>query len=97
MYAVIMLPRAQRQYRAAENWWLRNRDKAPDAFDEDYEKIVELLTTSPAIGKPVRTSRRGIRRVLAERIRYYFYYRVNSRNEVEIMSVWHASRRPPKL
>jgi len=35
--------------------------------------------------------------MLLERIRYYIYYRISARDDVEIISVWHASRRPPRL
>jgi len=97
MRAVVVMPRAQQQLRAAERWWLQYRDKAPAAFDEDLEEIFDLLAINYAIGRPVRAYRPGIRRILAERVRYYVYYRLNARDEVEVISVWHASRRPPRL
>jgi len=34
---------------------------------------------------------------MLDRIRYYLYYRVNANGDVEVLSVWHASRRPPRL
>ncbi|MEA2570016.1 MAG: hypothetical protein QOI24_2017 [Acidobacteriota bacterium] len=35
-------------------------------------------------------------RPTATEIRYYIYYRVSER-EVGIITIWHASRRPPRL
>jgi plasmid stabilization system protein ParE len=96
MRRVITSPRAQRQLRAAERWWLSHRDKAPAAFDEDLQEGVESIVRNPTI-YPFVNARRGIRRMLLERIRYYVYYRVNKRDEIELLSIWHASRRPPRL
>jgi plasmid stabilization system protein ParE len=96
MRRVITSPRAQRQLRAAECWWLSHRDKAPAAFDEDLQEGVESIVRNPTI-YPFVNVRRGIRRRLLERIRYYVYYRVNKRDEIELLSIWHASRRPPRL
>ena len=39
----------------------------------------------------------GIRRMLLERIRYYIYYRILPVGDIEVICVWHASRRPPRL
>ncbi|HEX8171625.1 MAG TPA: type II toxin-antitoxin system RelE/ParE family toxin [Thermoanaerobaculia bacterium] len=88
--------RARRQYVAASRWWLEHRDKAPEAFDEDLNSIWRLIGTRPGAGQIVRSRSRGIRRVLAERVRYYVYYRVFD-DRIEVLSIWHASRRPPRL
>ena len=93
---LIVTPRAQRQIARARAWWLRNRDKAPAAFDEEIERTYLLLLDRPLIGQSVRTKRRGgARRVTLERIRYDLYYEV--RDAVVILVLWHASRRPPRL
>jgi plasmid stabilization system protein ParE len=89
--------RARRQAATALNWWLRNRAKAPDAFSDDFEAILEAIAETPTIGRLGRTHRRDLRRVLMERVRYYVYYRVTSDDEIEVVAVWHASRRPPRL
>lgn len=91
---LIISPRASRQLDAARGWWRRNRDKAPAAFDEDIDATFALLLERPFTGTPER--KRGLRRVLLERVRYYVYYRVTD-EAVEVAIVWHASRRPPKL
>jgi len=96
MRTVIITPRARRQLTAAARWWLAHRDKAPEAFDEDVAAGIGAISESPSI-HPRIDRRRGIRRMLLERIRYYIYYRISARDDVEIISVWHASRRPPRL
>jgi plasmid stabilization system protein ParE len=97
MRRYIVMPRAQRQIRAAVEWWYRNRDKAPGAFTEELDETRDLIVDKPAIGHIVHARRPGTRRVLMERVRYYLYYRLNPDGDVEVLSVWHASRRPPRL
>ena len=93
---LIVTPRAQRQIARHRAWWLRNRDKAPQAFDEDLERAYLLLLDRPQIGQLVRTKRRrGARRLLLDRVRYYLYYEVG--DAIVILALWHASRRPPRL
>ena len=97
MRVVIVLPRAQRQFRKALDWWERNRDKAPMALLDDFIETRELIAETPSIGKVYRGRGPGVRRVLMERVRYYVYYRLNADDDVEIIAIWHASRRPPRL
>ena len=97
MRSVIVLPRAQRQLQRAVDWWFFNRDKAPGAVTDEFVEMRDRIAENPAIGKAIHGRRAGIRRVLMERVRYYLYYRVNSNGDVEVLSVWHASRRPPRL
>ena len=90
-------PRAERQIDAAHRWWFANRDKAPEAFEEDLDRAYELLAHTPYAGVPWRMrSGKYLRRLTLERIRYYLYYRVTS-ERVEVVFFWHASRRPPRL
>ena len=96
MRAVIIMPRAKRQLRSAELWWESHRDKAPDAFGEDIAAGWDAIAKSPSI-YPWFNARRGIRRMFLERIRYDIYYRLNANDDVEVLAVWHASRRPPHL
>lgn len=98
MRVVIFSPRARKQFAAAWTWWKRNRDKAPEAFDQDTTLAVKKLADSPFdVGTAVRARRAGLRRILLERIRYYLYYRVTADGEIEVVAIWHASRRPPRL
>lgn len=97
MTAVIVSPRAARQFAAGLRWWLQNRDKAPEAFADDFAAILETIAANPRIGLLGKTRNKNARRVFMERVRYYVYYRVTSSDSVEIISIWHASRRPPRL
>jgi len=88
--------RATRQLAAAEAWWLRNRDKAPEAFAQEIARGVALIRTTPGAGRIIHTRSRPARRITLERIRYYLYYRVHT-DRIEVISLWHTSRRPPRL
>ena len=90
---------ADRQIQDAGDWWLRNRPKAPLAFTEDLESAFDLLETVPGAGEsvPHRTISR-LRRLLIARIRYFLYYTVDEDGNVEVLALWHTSRRrPPSL
>jgi hypothetical protein len=68
--------RALAEASRARSWWLANRDKAPDAFDEELDQLLELLEADAEhAGLPARGSR--VRRILLERIRYYVYFRIS--------------------
>jgi toxin ParE1/3/4 len=56
-------------------------------------EAVALLATHPAVGRPGRVA--GTRELLVSNTRYLIPYRVRL-EVVEIMRVFHASRRPPK-
>jgi toxin ParE1/3/4 len=56
-------------------------------------EAVALLATQPAIGRPGRVA--GTRELLVPKTRYLIPYRVR-RGVVEIMRVFHTSRRLPK-
>jgi plasmid stabilization system protein ParE len=91
MFVVEFLPRAARQVAEARDWWRANRDKAPDAFDDDFSELVTTLEQVPlAVGAPV-AQRRGVRRAVLRRVRYNVYFRVEE-TTVLILAVWHASR-----
>src|SRR5436309_15612617 len=94
---VIVLPRAQRQILRALRWWALNRDKAPDGLEEDWAEALAFIANNPNAGQFSSRQRRGIvRRVELERSRYYLFYRINTNGDIDILQLWHASRRPPK-
>jgi len=69
--------RTQAQIDRAAHWWDENRDRAPEAFDEDLAKAFLLLTAEPRVGAPVVSARsQGVRRLHLARIRYHLYYRI---------------------
>ncbi len=87
---------AERQLLAARAWWRRNRDKAPGAFDEELESALLYISENLSISTAYHDARRpGVRRFLIERIRYYIYFRVTG-NSIQVLRIWHASRRPPR-
>lgn len=96
MSRIVVQPRARRQLERAVRWWVQHRDKAPQAFVDDLADTWKLIEHSPHVGQSIRAKRPGVRRVLMERVRYYVYYRVQDET-IEVIFVWHASRRPPKL
>ncbi len=92
---VKVTPRARREIRQASRWWAENRTKAPHAFREDVQRAFETLARQPRIGSPATNEKlAGVRRLHLKRIRYYLYYRVKGDpKRVEILALWHASRR----
>ncbi|HEY4641365.1 MAG TPA: type II toxin-antitoxin system RelE/ParE family toxin [Thermoanaerobaculia bacterium] len=87
---------AERQLAAAGAWWRRNRDKAPDAFDEEMQSALLYLSENLASSTSYRHARRSdVRRYLIERIRYHIYFRVVG-DTIQVLRIWHASRRPPR-
>ena len=93
------MPSAFGQLDEARRWWLANRDKAPQAFDEDIDEVIELLGDRPMlVGRPVARDPR-VRRAHLRRIRYYLYFQIDEeRDLVEVLAVWHGSRgSPPDL
>jgi len=77
----------------ARDWWLTNRDKAPDAFDDDIDELLARLEdASDVIGRPVRQDR-AVRRVFLKRIRYHVYFQiVDDGARVLVLALWHGSR-----
>jgi len=90
-------PRAQRQLVSAHRWWRQHRDKAPEALQEDFAEALSRIGEAPRTGKFVKHQREGVvRRYLLERVKYYLFYRINTNGDIDILQLWHASRRPPR-
>jgi plasmid stabilization system protein ParE len=85
---------AKAQIRAADDWWRRNRPKAPNAIYEELDRASTLIALQPQIGaRATNVSLSDVRRLHLARIRYYLYYRVATDPErVEVLAFWHASR-----
>jgi plasmid stabilization system protein ParE len=87
---------AERQLMAAAAWWRRNRDKAPSAFEEEIQSALLYLSENLSSSTTYRPTRRsGVRRYFIERIRYYVYFRAIG-DKIQVLRIWHASRRPPR-
>jgi plasmid stabilization system protein ParE len=84
--------RAQAQIDRAAVWSDENRDRAPEAFDEDLAEAFLLLSAEPGVGAPaLRTHAHGVRRLHLARIRYQLYYRISG-DQVAVLGLWHARR-----
>jgi plasmid stabilization system protein ParE len=92
MYRVRISSRAARDADRASAWWRKNRDKAPDAFDDEIDDALQLLRFNPGIGEPLGAANRGLRQLYIGRIGYFIYYRVVDDDLVEVLAIWHASR-----
>jgi plasmid stabilization system protein ParE len=87
---------AERQLIAAAAWWRRNRDKAPSAFEEEIHFALLYVSENLSSSTTYRAARRsGVRRYFIERIRYYIYFRATD-DKIQVLRIWHASRRPPR-
>jgi plasmid stabilization system protein ParE len=87
---------AAEQIRAARDWWMQNREKAPFAFDEDLNELFDRLEDVPElVGRPMGQERH-VRRAYLPRIRYYvsFQFRQDE-DQVIILTIWHGNRQPP--
>jgi len=85
--------RAAAEIERADAWWRENRPGAPGALREDLKASFKLLLRQPGIGARVSNARLvGARRLHLGRIRYFLYYRVK-KEELTVLSLWHASRR----
>jgi plasmid stabilization system protein ParE len=85
-------PTADAHIQKAAQWWLANRDKAPDAFKEELQRGFALISQRPDVGaKATNVRLKGVRRIHLSRIRYYLYYRIQP-DRVEVLALWHSSR-----
>ena len=92
MLPIKIVRRATLQIQKAASWWQENRPKAPDAFKEELERALALISQEPSIGSKASNARLiGVRRVHLGRIRYYLYCRVQP-TRIEVLALWHSNR-----
>lgn len=65
--------------------------KAPSAFDDDLDELLEMFEIDPHTAGARIAERPRVRRVLLGRVRYHVYFTVGE-TVVTIIAVWHASR-----
>jgi plasmid stabilization system protein ParE len=83
---------AERQIRAASDWWYENRQSAPQLLRSELQRAFELVVDYPDAAPLAKNPELpNVRRVLLQRTRFYLYYQVTS-EAVEILALWHASR-----
>ena len=92
MLPIQITRRAAAQIREAASWWLANRPKAPEAFQEELRRGFDLISQQPAVGaRATNVKLEGVHRIHLSRVRYYLYYRVRTAR-IEVLALWHASR-----
>lgn len=87
---VIFSPEARVCLITINTWWRANRDKNPNLFDDEVERISELLASSPTMGHVYKV--RGgvtILRVLLSKTKHYLYYWLDEDDDaIVVVSVW---------
>jgi plasmid stabilization system protein ParE len=89
---------AARAIAEASDWWSQNRYKAPEAFVTVLENALKLIASHPDIGAHAKNPRlEGVRRVHLARVHYHLY-RVTIEPSIEVLALWHTSRKgTPKV
>ena len=96
--AVRTVRSAARAIEEAAAWWTANRPKSPEAFVSDLENALKLVALHPEIGaRATNANLADVRRVHLARVHYHLYYRVTPEPAIEVLALWHTSRRanPP--
>ena len=98
-YKVRVTAPARAQIDVVGAWWLANRPKAPDLFEQELDRARALLEFAPLSGAhaPGRLAR--FRRLLLKKTHYYAYYTVDEHlRVVELHAISRTSRkRMPRL
>jgi len=100
-YEIWLAPRARRELAVARAWWRLHRPAAPDAISRAMRAARKTLSRFPeagAVADDPTLEARGLRQLLLASIDYHVYYRIlHEDRRVEIVTIWHGSRRPPRL
>lgn len=84
--------KAERQLTTILAWWRRHRREHPALVAEELEDAERELSAAPAAGEEV-PRRRGVRRTLLPRSRYWIYYEIDQEaREIDVLAIWHTSR-----
>ena len=95
---VRIIASASRAIAEAATWWAVNRENSADAFVSDLENALKLIALHPGIGARATNEKLvGVRRIHLARVHYHLYYRVTAEPAVEVLALWHTSRKddPP--
>ncbi len=93
MLPIKVTPVADAHIKQASGWWLANRDKAPHAFKEEFERGFALISHRPEMSAAATNVKlKGVRRIHLARVRSYLFYRVKE-GRVEVLALWHSSRK----
>jgi len=97
---VILAPQAEAQLRFRQQWWRKNRPKAPERFEQEVAHALHEIADHPG-SFPIYSEKQGrtVRRYLLTRTRCHLYFEVMpTKGEVWILAAWGAVRRSgPRL
>jgi len=88
-------PAAEEELRAAVAWYEMQRRGLGARFFTEVGRVLDLILRHPGIGSPVPRVRAeyGTRRVPLRRFPYFVVYREQG-EEIQVVAVAHASRKP---
>ena len=96
---VTLSRRAEREMARIDARWRVERPAAPDLFHDELDALIDVLPTSPNMGKAygVWHDDQLVRRVMLEKSEYHVYYAVED-DEIVVITIWGARReRGPRL
>jgi hypothetical protein len=96
---VVLSGRAEREMARVDARWRAERPAAPNLFRDELDELVDVLPSSPNMGKAYGTWHETdvVRRVMLEKTQYHVYYAIDG-NSIVILSIWGARRaRGPRL
>jgi len=94
-FKIILTDSALGDFERLMNWSRDHYAASTEKFGTSLLNHVDLLKAFPLLGRPV-SGYAGVRRLLHSPL--YVYYRIDqSREAIEVLRFWHASRRPPEL
>jgi plasmid stabilization system protein ParE len=93
-FPVFMSGRAKREAQAALAQWDTQHPTQAGQFLTELRNSIEALERFPELGRA--SQQKGVRLLLLVRTGYHVYYRWNG-SRVDVLSIWQATRRPPKL
>lgn len=91
MLPIKVTPVAGAHIQKAANWWLANREKAPEAFKEELQRGLALISQQPESGAKATNSNLGdVRAHSSQSHSIFLPYRVKE-NRVEVLALWHQA------
>ena len=93
---VIFSSRSLRELARIVNTILQDNPQAAINFVAEFQHRCSLLGVSPEMGRSRPDVGRGVRSVIHGS--YFVYYRIDPDSDrINILSVWHSRRLPPRL
>ena len=72
MLPIKVTPAAAAHIQEGADWWLANREKAPESFKEELQRRFALISQQPESGaKATNAKLKDVRRIHLSRIRYF--------------------------